>query len=139
MEAKTISLVQESFEKVKPIAASAAKIFYSKLFEINPEVKILFPSNEDAMVEQEGKLMMMLTSAVSGLSHFDDLTPILKNLGKRHATYNVKVYHYDAVGSALIYTLAVGLGNDFTSEVREAWIETYDKMSAIMIGASCNN
>jgi len=46
MEQKTIDLVQSSFEKVKPIADAAAGIFYSKLFEIDPKLKPLFPSGE---------------------------------------------------------------------------------------------
>ena len=52
MESNTITLVQESFEKVKPIAPVAAEIFYSKLFELDPQLKPLFPSGEDAMKTQ---------------------------------------------------------------------------------------
>ena len=66
MESNTITLVQESFEKVKPIAPVAAEIFYSKLFELDPQLKPLFPSGEDAMKTQGNKLMTMLGAAVVG-------------------------------------------------------------------------
>jgi hypothetical protein len=36
MKAKTIELVQETFEKVVPISDKAAEIFYGKLFEKDP-------------------------------------------------------------------------------------------------------
>jgi hemoglobin-like flavoprotein len=136
MEQKTITLVQESFEKVKPIAPTAAKIFYSKLFDLDPKLKPLFPSTDEAMVEQGNKLMMMLSSAVAGLSNLDALVPILQNLGKRHVEYKVEPSHYDTVGMALIGTLAAGLGDDFTPEVRDAWVSVYGTMSSVMIEAS---
>ena len=136
MEAKTITLVQESFEKVKPIAPTAAKIFYSKLFELDPTLKALFPSSDEAMVEQGNKLMSMLSSAVAGLSNLDMLVPVLQNLGKRHVEYKVEPSHYDTVGAALLDTLAVGLGDDFTPEVKEAWGSVYGTMATVMIDAS---
>ena len=136
MEQKTITLVQESFEKVKPIAPIAAKIFYTKLFELDPALKPLFPSGDEAMVEQGNKLMMMLSSAVAGLSNLEMLVPVLQNLGKRHVEYKVKPSHYATVGSALLDTLATGLGDDFTPEVKEARTSVYGTMATVMIDAS---
>lgn len=136
MEQKTITLVQESFEKVKPIASTAATIFYTKLFELDPTLKPLFPSSEDAMVAQGNKLMMMLSSAVAGLSNLEMLVPVLQNLGKRHVEYRVEPSHYNTVGAALLDTLAVGLGDDFTPEVKEAWTSVYGTMATVMIDAS---
>lgn len=136
MEAKTITLVQESFEKVKPIAPTAAKIFYTKLFELDPALKPLFPSSDEAMVEQGNKLMTMLSAAVAGLSNLDALIPVLKGLGKRHVDYKVEPSHYNTVGAALLGTLAVGLGDDFTPEVKEAWTSVYGTMATVMIDAS---
>ena len=136
MEQKTITLVQESFEKVKPIASTAANIFYTKLFELDPALKPLFPSSDEAMVEQGNKLMKMLSSAVAGLSNLDMLVPVLQNLGKRHVEYQVKPSHYDTVGAALLGTLAVGLGDDFTPEVKDAWTDVYGTMATVMIDAS---
>lgn len=136
MEQKTITLVQDSFEKVKPIAPTAAKIFYTKLFELDPALKPLFPSSDEAMVEQGNKLMTMLSSAVAGLSNLDMLVPVLQNLGKRHVEYHVKPSHYDTVGAALLGTLAIGLGDDFTPEVKDAWTDVYGTMATVMIDAS---
>ncbi len=136
MEAKTITLVQESFEKVKPIAPTAAEIFYSKLFELDPKLKQLFPNSTEAMKEQGNKLMTMLAAAVAGLSNLDALIPVLQDLGKRHVAYNVKESHYDTVGAALLGTLEAGLGDDFTPEVKGAWANVYGVMSGVMIKAS---
>ncbi len=133
MEKRTIELVQSSFKKITPIAETAAKIFYDKLFELDPKLKKLFPTaNPEAMKGQGNKLMTMLTSAVSGLTNLDKLTPILENLGKTHIGYNVEASHYDTVGTALLETLSIGLGEDFTPEVKEAWTDTYTVMASVM-------
>ncbi|MFI1773355.1 globin family protein [Thalassobellus citreus] len=136
MEQKTITLVQESFEKVKPIAATAAEIFYSKLFELDPALKPLFPSGEEAMKTQGNKLMTMLAAAVAGLSNLEALVPVLQNLGKKHVEYRVEPSHYNTVGAALLGTLSAGLGDDFTPEVEEAWTSVYTTMSTVMIEAA---
>lgn len=136
MESKTVSLVQESFEKVKPIAPAAAEIFYSKLFELDPTLRPLFPTGEEAMKTQGNKLMTMLAAAVAGLSNLDALVPVLQDLGKRHVSYNVEPSHYNTVGAALLSTLEAGLGEDFTPEVKSAWASVYGTMSTVMIEAS---
>ncbi len=136
MDAQTVTLVQESFEKVKPIAPQAAEIFYSKLFELDPALKPLFPSNEEAMKSQGNKLMTMLGAAVAGLSNIEALVPVLQGLGKRHVEYKVEASHYDTVGAALLATLEVGLGDGFTENVKEAWTNVYQTMASVMIEAA---
>ncbi|AXT53573.1 hemin receptor [Aquimarina sp. BL5] len=133
MEKRTIELVQTSFSKVAPIAEAAAGIFYDKLFELDPELKKIFPANDaEAMKGQGNKLMTMLSSAVAGLSNIDRLIPILQDLGKRHVDYKVESSHYDTVGAALLSTLETGLGEDFTPEVETAWADTYGVMASVM-------
>lgn len=136
MEQKTINLVQESFKKVKPIAATAAQIFYTKLFELDPNLKSLFPNNDEVMKTQGNKLMSMLGAAVASLNNLDTLIPVLKDLAKRHVEYKVEASHYNTVGVALFATLEVGLAENFTPEVKEAWTKFYTTMSTVMIDAA---
>ncbi len=42
MDDNQITLIQDSFKKVAPISDVAAEIFYTRLFEIAPEVKPFF-------------------------------------------------------------------------------------------------
>ena len=72
MTPNQIKLVQTSFAQVAPIAATAADLFYGRLFEIAPQVRAMFP---DDLSEQKKKLMAMLGTAVAGLSHLDTLMP----------------------------------------------------------------
>ncbi len=128
-----ILLVQDSFQKVVPIADKAAEIFYGKLFEKDPSLKPLFKGD---MKEQGEKLMSMIATAVNGLNNLDAIVPAVQDLGKKHRGYHVPKESYDTVGAALIETLEVGLGDDFTIEVKNAWIKVYRVLSSTMIEAS---
>jgi len=136
MNSRSIQLVQDSFQKVLPIADQAMVIFYEQLFTLNPSLKRLFPANEAKMGNQRNKLKNMLAAAVAGLSNLPKLVPILQNLGKRHATYGVEDTHYEEVGAALLATLQIGLGADFTPEVKQAWLEVYGVMATTMMEAA---
>ena len=133
MTPNQIKLVQTSFAQVAPIAATAADLFYGRLFEIAPQVRAMFP---DDLGEQKKKLMAMLGTAVAGLSRLETLMPAVQALGRRHAGYGVKAQHYASVGSALLWTLEKGLGEAFTPEVKDAWATTYIVLSTTMMNAA---
>jgi len=133
MAPETVQLVQDSFQKVVPIAATAADLFYARLFEIAPEVRPMFPEN---MVKQKGKLMQMLGTAVQNLHRLEEVLPAIQDLGVKHIAYGVKDEHYDTVGSALLYTLEKGLGDSWTPDLLAAWTEVYTALAGIMKDAA---
>jgi nitric oxide dioxygenase len=128
-----IALVQSSFEKVLPISEQAAAIFYSRLFELAPQVRALF---EGDMTAQGRKLMAMLGTVVSVLDRPDVLVPAAERLAERHVGYGAQPAHYAVVGQALIDTLQVGLGDAFTAETKAAWEAAYDTLSSVMMAAA---
>lgn len=129
MDSHQKELVQSSFAKVVPIADKAADLFYDRLFSIDPVLRPLFKGD---LKEQKKKLMQMLAGAVKGLDDMDTLVPVVRQLGARHAGYGVKDEHYETVAAALLWTLSKGLGEAFTSETREAWVEVYGIISTVM-------
>ncbi len=132
MTPQQVELVQTSFQKVVPIAATAADLFYDRLFEIAPETRAMFPKD---LTEQKGKLMSMLGTAVTNLHKLDTILPAVKDLGQRHKGYGVTAAHYAPVGAALLWTLEKGLGPDFTPDVKAAWTETYTALAGVMTNA----
>jgi hemoglobin-like flavoprotein len=132
MTPRQVELVQGSFRKVVPIAPQATDLFYARLFELAPEVRPLFKGD---MQEQGRKLMTMLGTVVNGLNRLDVLVPAAQGLAKRHVAYGAQAAHYPVVGAALLDTLAKGLGDDFTPEVREAWATAYGTLSGVMVEA----
>ncbi|MDA0753011.1 MAG: globin family protein [Verrucomicrobia bacterium] len=124
-----VQMVQSSWGKCVPIANKAAELFYGKLFELDPSLQQLFKGD---MKEQGKKLMTMITVAVRDLSDLDKIVGAVKELGLRHVGYGVKDEHYDTVGSALLWTLGQGLGDEFTTELEDAWTKVYQLLAGTM-------
>src|SRR5262245_19200859 len=118
MTPKQIELVQQSWAQVRMVGDTAARMFYHRLFRMEPSIRSMF---RGGMQAQGRKLVNMIGFAVQGLTRLDAIVPGLRALGLRHAVYGVEERHYALVGSALIWTLEQGLGEEFTEEVKEAW------------------
>ncbi|MBE9609974.1 globin family protein [Chitinilyticum piscinae] len=126
---RQIELIRHSFHQVEPIADKAAVIFYNKLFEYAPEVRPLFKRP----IPEQGKMLMgALKAAVNGLNDLDKLVPVLQSIAAKHVQYGVKPEHYTPVGNALLYTLKTGLGEQWTPELRQAWVDVYRLMAHTM-------
>ena len=136
MNADQIAIVQETFEKIRPISETAAELFYKRLFELNPSFKSLFKGD---MKKQGRMLMQMIDFAVKGIDEPDTILPTIRDLGKRHVGYGVKEEYYDTVGEALLWTLEQGLGESFTPEARDAWAEAYKLLSGVMVDVAREN
>jgi hemoglobin-like flavoprotein len=128
-----VAIVQDSFRKVAPIAATAADLFYDRLFVIAPDLRPLFP---DDLREQKKKLMTMLATVVANLHKIEEVLPVIQELGRRHVNYGVTAGHYELVGEALLWTLQQGLGDDFIGPVKSAWQEAYAVLSGAMTSAA---
>ena len=124
-----IALVQNSFERIRPILEPAAMMFYDRLFALDPSLRGMFRGD---MIEQRRNLMQMITAAVKGLDRLEQLVPVVQDLGRRHGKYGVQPSHYDTVGAALLWTLEAGLGRDFTPEVKGAWTAVYTLLATTM-------
>jgi hemoglobin-like flavoprotein len=133
MTPEQVDLVRASFAKVGAAGDDAAALFYQRLFELDPRLRSLFPSD---LTAQRGKLTAALRNLIGALDRLDEIQPAVRELGRRHAYHGVETEHYATVGAALIWTLEQGLGADFTSATRRAWVDAYSWLAWTMIGAA---
>ncbi len=136
MKTQTVQLVQSSFAQVAAIADTAAALFYANLFRRDSSLRPMFRGDMQA---QGAKLMQMIAVAVNRLGNPETLVPVLENMGRRHAGYGVVDAHYDTVGAALVDTLAAGLGDAVSDDVRAAWIEVYGFIATTMQRAAADS
>jgi hemoglobin-like flavoprotein len=129
-----IQLVQQSFGLVDDESKAFARLFYTRLFEVDPSTKPLFPSDLSA---QRTKLMAVLRVVVASLDRLGPLLPKIEELARRHVHYGISPRHYPSVGLALVWALEQSLGPAFTAEARAAWINAYGILSTTMIAAAC--
>jgi hemoglobin-like flavoprotein len=114
---------------VLPISETAAALFYTRLFELDPSLRPMFRAD---LKEQGKKLMDMIAVVVVNLRNLDRVVMGVQALGARHAGYGVRDEHYGTVGAALLWTLEQGLGDAFTEDVREAWTAAYTLLATTM-------
>ena len=129
MTPENIGLVKSSWQLVLPIQKTAAELFYGRLFELDPALRPLFKGD---MTEQGRKLMAMINTVVMSLDRLGSMLGAIEDLGRRHVAYGVTEAHYDTVGSALLWTLGKGLGEQFTPQVEAAWTEAYGTLATTM-------
>ena len=120
LTAEEIACVRSSFDMVFANATDMTTTFYQRLFELAPECRSMFPDNMDVL-----KRDFIATLAV-----------LVDILGRNHARYGVRPEHYPLVGEALLWSLAKGLGPQWTAEVEQARRKVYEIISQRMIAIS---
>ena len=121
LTASEIGLIAQSYDLVS-VGRRFARNFYTRLFEISPEIRALFP---DDISVQVVKLTEMLSMLVGRLDRPHELVTMLEELGERHRGYGVFAHHFAPVGRALFDTLEGELGPRFDEPTRRAWIALY--------------
>jgi len=130
MTPRQIEIVTTSFARIVPFKEQAAELFFCRLFELDPSLRLMFGSD---MTEQKQKLMVAMALVVTNLDKLDTLMPSARDLGRRHRSYGVSTRHYDVFGAALLWTLEIALGASWDKEMAEAWQATYAILAAAMI------
>ena len=125
-------LIEASFEKLRKGGDSVAIRFYKNLFKSAPSVRNMFP---DDVSKQARKFLQSLNVIVASLKSTDRTTRMLQRLGARHRGYGVELSHYPIVGQALVDTLREELGEGFTEEVEEAWVDAFELISTAMMSS----
>lgn len=87
------------------------------------------------MENQYRKLIDMLNMVVVRLERQDEIYSDITAMAQRHLHYGVRPAHYEMVGKALLWTLEQGLGNDFSEEVKQAWLACYTTLAETMVNA----
>lgn len=138
MTPRQIRLVHESFQKLVPIATEVGETFYARLFEIAPETRQLFAnafrgrSNKAQVISEvvNGHLRSLLSRPVTNARM--TISPAMRELGRRHAHYNITPAHLAKMKEALIWTLERKLGDHFSAEVKEVWCSAFDDVALMM-------
>lgn len=125
-----IQLVRESWRRFAPPPPEAARAFYHRLFELNPECRSLFGAVD--LAHQGCKLIRMLDEIIRLLDQPEALIGEVARLGTRHAAYGARDTHYGSVGAALLWMFEQQLGPAFDADTRSAWADAYILIAGVM-------
>ncbi len=130
MDSRQISIVKESFDKIKPNLSKVSRVFYDRLFELDPNLRKLFKSD---MRVQRKKLAKGLTLIVENLHNAKLVGDKIKELAWQHVEHSVKPEDYKVFGEALIFAISAALGDDSTKATKDAWKNSYETLVEIML------
>ncbi|KAM4540201.1 neuroglobin isoform 3-T3 [Fundulus diaphanus] len=114
-----------------------------RLFELDPALLSLFhystkcDSKQDCLSSPEfldhvTKVMLVIDAAVSHLDDLHSLEEFLLNLGRKHQAVGVSTQSFTEVGESLLYMLQCSLGQAYTAPLRQAWLNMYSIVVAVM-------
>jgi len=132
MTPKQIRLVRNSFAAAEPRRELLSAIFFAELFARDRSLRRLFDGDLGA---RGAELYYGLAAIVASLGRLHAFRPALEWLAIRSARRGVGERHYQAIGDALLATLASGLGEAFTGEHREAWSAGHALVGGLMLRA----
>lgn len=118
MTPKQILLVKNSFQLAAAERDRLTPLFFAELFARESSLRPLFGGD---LAGHGAQLFAGLAEIVASLDRLYPIVPVLEWLAVRNRRRGIGERHYGAVGAALLATLAAGLGDGFTREVREAW------------------
>lgn len=125
-----IALLRESYALLAENAEAAGATFYSKLFELAPEVRSLFRAD----IRNQGmRFFGALKAILDKLEDPRSLDESLRHLATGHAAVGIRVEHFKPMGEALIETMRATLGDDLTPEAEAAWRKAYAQIAEAMI------
>ena len=126
MTPEQIKLVQTSWARIAPSADQVAVLFYDRLFEIAPEAEAAFPTD---WFEQGKALMQTLDLFVREIPELSDFPPALGEYGCIEGLF----VNGTPACEALLWTLHQGLGDDFTTELEQAWRQAFAALTTTLM------
>jgi len=126
-------IVEDSLAAIGPLTVDLGERFYENLFEAAPALRSLFAGDQ---AEQIMRFVEVLAHIVSNLRAADKITPILRDLGRRHLGYGVSPAHYATFKLALMKTLKTELESGWTPDVARAWEATFDSVARQMVAGA---
>ena len=130
MDAASIALVESTFTAVRPLSDQLTRLFYERLFQLDPTVRTMFPAD---LALQRQKLIDELEAIVDSLGRLHELVARTTDLGSRHAGYGVEPHHYDLVLDALMYALSTCIPQAMTPAAALAWRRAYHLIAETML------
>jgi hemoglobin-like flavoprotein len=123
---------------------------FLKLFELEPDAKAIFGFKGAQLDDNKfttslrftrhAKYFIQMIDRALGMlgPDIELLTEILMELGVKHVSYGVKPEYFPSMGRALIHAVKESMGDIWSDEIKDAWVEVYGALSYDMIRAQKN-
>jgi hemoglobin-like flavoprotein len=127
------SLIQQSYQTIKPISNEFCHFFYQSLSMADPSLSELLPKDQDVLL---ARLKQLVNASVNSMDQLGRLMPAARHLAMRYSKNGVEPQHYDSVGHAFVDALCKTIGDELDNETKIAWQEFYKVLAATMVAAA---
>lgn len=132
VDAETVRVLEESFAILAPKAGALTHAFYSRLFEMHPQLRRMFSPD---IAVQEKKLVDTLVAVIDGLKSPATLREKLRSLGQLHSEKGVKNEQYAVVTTLLLSCMRDAAGAAWTPTYNREWERALIQISEVMMSA----
>jgi hemoglobin-like flavoprotein len=128
-------LVISTLEVVEQAGAQFSIVFFDRLFELDPSIRVLFPSD---LGRQRAQLVPELSFFVAAVADLPAFIERARRLGALHHRGGARPEHYEVAEGALLAALSCVLGATFTTDVERAWRRLYRLIAETMLEGSAS-
>jgi len=128
--AKTVADVRQSWVALSLDRETLMASFFDELFRIAPEVRAIFANTD--LAAHRLRVAAAIGLVVANCERFENVVPVLEDLGAQHARFRLTDAHFDAVGAALLHAIAAFHGPSHTPAIQAAWTEVLGAVATAM-------
>ncbi|POM77783.1 Nitric oxide oxidoreductase (Eurofung) [Phytophthora palmivora] len=104
-------------------------VFYAYLEEHGGDLKHVFRSS----MHVRGRVLVHISAGMRTMLASENIADKILALTKTHRRFGVKLEHFDCVGRALLHAMERTSGENWSSEIDDAWRRIYSHSSVILI------
>lgn len=133
MTPEQISVITRTVPIVEQYGETITRVFYGNMLAAHPELKNVFNMTNQHTQHQAKVLAKALYAYAANICNLEVLGPMLEIVCQKHASLHITPDQYDIVGKYLIEAMQEVLGDNFTSDVQDAWTAGYGQLASLMI------
>ncbi len=133
MSPDTIATIKATVPVLQAHGEQLTRLFYQRMFENNPEVKVFFNQAHQHAGSQQKALAGAICAYAENIDNPAALAATVELIAQKHASLGIKPKHYPIVGNNLLAAIKELLGDAATDDIINAWAEAYQVLADIFI------
>lgn len=133
LDQKTIETVKATVPALQEHGNTITQHFYKTMFKNYPELKNIFNQTNQRKGDQPKALANTVLAAAMHIDNLEAILPVVKQIGEKHRSLNIKPEHYPIVGENLLIAIKEVLGDAATDDIMTAWEKAYGVIADIFI------
>lgn len=130
---ESIAVIKATVPVLQEHGEALTRLFYQRMFENNPEVKVFFNQAHQHAGSQQRALAAAVCAYAENIDNPAVLADAVELIAQKHASLGIQPEHYPIVGQNLLAAIKELLGEAATDAIIDAWAEAYKALATIFI------